>query len=190
MSTTVDDSGTGNSAVASAAYSIDGGSFAEMSAADGIFDSSSEVVVATLPLFTEAGVYNVCVQGTDGPGNTSNPADDAENACAFVVVFDPTGGFVTGAGWIYSAAGACQYTPVCSDAVGKANFGFVSRYKKGAALPTGSTEFNFSAGGLNFHSETYDWLVINMNGTNAQYKGSGTVNSNLGPAGEAYQFMI
>jgi hypothetical protein len=98
---------------------------------------------------------------------------------------------VTGGGWIYSAAGACQYDGVCAaEAMGKANFGFVSRYKKGATIPTGNTEFQFSAGGLNFHSEAYEWLVVNMNGTNAQYKGSGTINGNLGPAGEAYQFML
>lgn len=52
-------------------------------------------------------------------------------------------------------------------------------------MPTGNTEFNFSAGGLNFHSDTYEFLVINQRGTNAQYKGSGTIN------GEGdYRFML
>lgn len=35
---------------------------------------------------------------------------------------------------------------------GKATFGFVSKYKKGATLPTGETEFQFKAGNLNFMS--------------------------------------
>ena len=68
---------------------------------------------------------------------------------------------------------------------GKANFGFVSKYKKGATAPTGNTEFQFKAAELNFHSSSYDWLVVNQNGTNAQFKGSGTIN------GEGdYRFML
>jgi hypothetical protein len=68
---------------------------------------------------------------------------------------------------------------------GKATFGFVSKYKKGATVPDGNTEFQFKAGNLNFHSTRYDWLVVNQGGTNAQFKGSGTING----AGE-YQFML
>jgi hypothetical protein len=66
---------------------------------------------------------------------------------------------------------------------GKATFGFVSKYKKGANVPTGETEFQFKAGNLNFHSDTYDWLVVA--GTKAQYKGTGTING----AG-TYSFML
>lgn len=187
---TVDDSATGNSAIASADYNIDGGLYTAMAADDGTFDSVTEVVTASLPGFTEAGVYDVCVRGTDEPGNTSDPASDPGNACTLVVAYDPSAGFATGGGWIDSAAGACQHDALCAAAAGKANFGFVSRYRKGATVPTGNTEFQFSAGGFNFHAELYEWLVINMGGTNAQYKGSGTVNGNLGPAGEAYRFML
>ena len=73
---------------------------------------------------------------------------------------------------------------------GKANFGFVSKYKKGAMVPTGNTEFNFAAGGLNFHSDVYEWLVVNQGGTNAQFKGSGTINGEPAPNGELYRFTI
>lgn len=67
--------------------------------------------------------------------------------------------------------------------MGKANFGFVSRYKKGATTPSGETEFRFKAADLDFHSTTYQWLVIA--GARAQYKGSGTIN------GEGdYGFML
>jgi len=58
---------------------------------------------------------------------------------------------------------------------GKATFGFVSKYKKGASVPEGNTEFQFKDGNLNFHSTSYDWLVVT--GSNyAKFKGAGTIN--------------
>ena len=47
----------------------------------------------------------------------------------------------------------------------------------------GSTEFQFQAGDVNFHSSSYDWLVIA--GAKGIYKGSGTINGESG-----YKFMI
>ena len=44
------------------------------------------------------------------------------------------GGFVTGGGWIDSRPGAYRPEP---ELYGKATFGFVSKYKKGATTPTG-----------------------------------------------------
>jgi hypothetical protein len=41
-------------------------------------------------------------------------------------------------------------------------------------MPAGNTEFQFKAGDLNFHSTSYDWLVVA--GAKAKYKGSGTIN--------------
>ena len=41
-------------------------------------------------------------------------------------------------------------------------------------MPTGNTEFIFNAADLEFHSTSYDWLVIA--GTNAKFKGTGTIN--------------
>ena len=114
---------------------------------------------------------------TDKDGGTGSL-----KAEAFIVIYDPTGGFVTGGGWIDSRAGA--YRPDLSLA-GKANFGFVSKYKKRATVPTGKTEFQFKAGDLNFHSSSYEFLVITMGGTNAMFKGSGTING----AG-VYKFTI
>ncbi len=135
--------------------------------------------------YTEPGVYTVRVAVTDKDGDTgSNTAED------FIVIYDPSGGFVTGGGWIWSEPGWCQLDALCAGAEGKANFGFVSKYKKGANVPTGNTEFNFSAGNLNFHSDSYEWLVVNQGGANAQYKGSGTINGALAPNGESFQFMI
>ena len=93
-----------------------------------------------------------------------------------------TGGMVTGAGWIVSPPGAYVNVP---DLTGRANFMFVSQYKKGANKPTGRTTFKFKAGDLDFYSDDYDFLVVNKAATNAQFKGVGTVN------GEGnYGFMI
>jgi hypothetical protein len=89
-------------------------------------------------------------------------------------------GMVTGGGWIISPAGAYAADTSLS---GKATFGFVSMYKKGATVPTGNTQFNFQVADLNFHSDSYDWLVIA--GSKAKYKGTGTIN------GEgSYKFML
>jgi hypothetical protein len=90
----------------------------------------------------------------------------------YVVTYNPDGGFVTGGGWINSPAGASALFPT---ATGRANFGFVSKYQKGASIPTGNTEFQFHAGNLNFKSTVYEWLVISGS-HRAQYKGSGTIN--------------
>jgi hypothetical protein len=89
----------------------------------------------------------------------------------FAVVYDPDGGFVTGGGWIESPVGS-----YCPDykLTGKAIFGFVSKYKKGATVPSGENQFQFKVADLNFHSDSYDWLVIA--GARAQYKGVGTIN--------------
>ena len=108
-----------------------------------------------------------------------DPIDSA--TYRYVVVYDPDGGFVTGGGWIDSPAGA--YTPD-PELTGRANFGFVAKYKKGQITPDGNTNFQFQAAGLHFESTAYDWLVI-TGGERAKYKGVGTIN------GEGdYGFML
>ncbi len=109
-------------------------------------------------------------------------ACDLESEKEYLAVYPMSegSGFVTGGGWIDSPAGAYVSDP---SAEGKANFGFVSKYKKGQSEPTGNTEFQFKAGNLNFHSDNYDWLVVA--GDKAMYKGTGTVNG----TGE-YGFML
>ena len=98
----------------------------------------------------------------------------------YVVVYNPNGGFVTGGGWIDSPQGAYVLDPTLT---GKANFGFVSKYQKGATVPTGNTEFQFKAADFNFHSDTYQWLVVA--GPQAKFKGEGSING----AGD-YTFMV
>jgi len=98
-----------------------------------------------------------------------------------VVIYDPSAGFVTGGGWINSPSGAYAALPSLS---GKANFGFVSKYQKGANTPTGETEFQFQVANFNFHSTSYDWLVVSST-AQAQYKGTGTINGS-----GSYAFLI
>jgi hypothetical protein len=97
------------------------------------------------------------------------------------VFYDPDAGFVTGGGWINSPAGAY---PANLSLVGKGTFGFVSKYKKGATVPDGNTEFQFQAAGMNFKSTSYDYLVV-QGQSKAQYKGNGTING----SGD-YKFMV
>jgi len=111
------------------------------------------------------GVYTVKLTVEDDDGGVGS----AEYQ--YVVVYDGSAGFVTGGGWIDSPDGAYAPDPLLT---GKANFGFVSRYKKGATVPTGQTEFQFKVADLNFRSDSYDWLVIA--GHKAMYKGTGTIN--------------
>lgn len=113
----------------------------------------------------EQGVYTLVVRTTDKAGNT------VESSLVYFVVYDPDDGFVTGGGWIDSPEGAYTADPSLT---GKASFGFVSKYKRGASTPTGNTQFIFSVADLNFHSTSYDWLVVA--GPKAQFKGTGTIN--------------
>jgi hypothetical protein len=124
--------------------------------------------------YTSAGVFTVKVTVTDDDGSSD------EAIFQYVVVYDPSAGYVTGGGWINSPSGA--YTPDPS-LTGKANFGFVSKYQPGASVPTGQTQFKFHVANLNFQSTSYQWLVIA--GARAQYKGTGTINGSRN-----YGFML
>ena len=99
----------------------------------------------------------------------------------YVVIYNPDGGFVTGGGWISSPEEAYYADPSLT---GKATFGFVSKYQKGANVPTGNTEFQFKVADLNFKSTSYDWLVV-TGGDYAMFKGVGTINNE-----GVYKFMI
>lgn len=139
--------------------------------------------------FTSSGSSVFRVTAAYGGSDVHGPSDSAAEP-VFIVFYDPTGGFVTGGGWIMSPPGACTGLPAsfkCDPTlVGKATFGFVSKYQKGANVPTGNTEFQFHAAGLNFMSSSYDWLVVTGAGASkAQYKGSGTINGS-----GSYGFML
>jgi len=120
-------------------------------------------------VYSQAGVYTVTITILDDNGGIGT------GQYQFVVVYEPNvqpgTGFVTGGGWIVTPAGSYRPDPSIT---GTANFGFVSKYKKGQQTPNGETEFNFQEADLNFHSQSYDWLTVS--GSVAQYKGTGTNN--------------
>lgn len=124
--------------------------------------------------YATAGVYTLIVTVSDDDGGVG------EATFQYVVVYDPEAGFVTGGGWIDSPPGAYAADPTLA---GRAHFGFVSKYRRGADAPTGQTQFQFRAAGLDFRGASYDWLVIA--GARAQYRGSGTVNG-----ADGYGFIL
>jgi hypothetical protein len=134
------------------------------------------------------GVYSVELTVTDptqprGVSTTADTVGGADGLPAYVVIYDPAAGFVKGGGWINSPLGAINPDLPNADAVGKATFGFVSRYEKGANKPTGNTEFQFKAGELHFKSSNYEWLVVS--GARSQFKGTGSINGQ-----EGYGFLL
>jgi trimeric autotransporter adhesin len=120
--------------------------------------------------FANADVYAFTLTVTDGVGGIVI-GNTVAGLPTTIVIYDPNAGFVTGGGWINSPVGAYTQNPALT---GKATFGFVSKYQKGATVPTGNTEFQFQVANFNFHSISYQWMVVS--GSLAQYKGSGTVN--------------
>ena len=130
--------------------------------------------VTSSHIYEQPGVYTITLNVTDDDGGSD------EEIFQYVVVYNSNVGFVTGGGWINSPEGA--FTPLPS-LTGKATFGFVSKYKKGQSTPSGNTEFQFHAAGMNFHSDSYDWLICS--GAKAKFKGNGTINNDGN-----YGFMI
>jgi hypothetical protein len=168
----VSDSTTGSSNIQSVEYSLDNGnSWNDMEmTTTGVITNAT----ALLGSFSQAGICEILVRATDSTGFIG-PLESV-----LLAVYDPSAGFVTGGGWINSPPGALTSNPALT---GKATFGFVSKYNKGANIPSGNTEFQFKAGDLNFKSTSYDWLVVA--GNKAQFKGTGTING----MGE-YKFML
>jgi hypothetical protein len=130
-----------------------------------VTESNGSGTVTGSHTYAVAGVYTVALTVADDDGSSG------QSAYQFVVVYDPSAGFVTGGGWINSPAGAFPANPALT---GKANFGFVARYQNGATVPTGNTEFQFQLGNIDFKSTSYDWLVVS--GAKARYHGVGTIN--------------
>lgn len=116
--------------------------------------------------YTSAGVYTVLLTITD------DDFASGTNQFMYIVVYNPSGGFLTGAGRFNAPTGSIPANPGES---GMTNFGANAKYVNSTL--TGSTRLNFRNGQyvFGFDSTSYDWLVI-TNGNLAQLHGSGTVN--------------
>jgi hypothetical protein len=125
--------------------------------------------------YSSVGVYTLTLTVSDPSGASSFATYE------YVVIYDPYGGYVSGHGSIWSPVNSSYFY---MQQEGKAKFGFVSKYEKGAKIPTGTTAFQFKAGNLDFTSNTYDWLVVA--GPKAQFKGVGTIINDQGE----YGFML
>lgn len=172
ITTTFTDAGTGDTHAGTTVTWDDG----QLSTATVTESSGSGTATATRT-FTQAGVYVVTVTVTDDDGGAAT-----QTSRQYVVVYDPTAGFVTGGGWIDSPAGAYAFDPTLA---GKATFGFVARYQKGATVPSGNTEFQLREGGFEFSSTSYQWLVV-AGTSKAQFKGTGTIAGRPG----SYGFLL
>lgn len=129
--------------------------------------------------YSTSGVFSVVVHVSDDDGGASSATLES-----FVVVFDSQGGFVTGGGWMDSPSGAYPSEPLL---VGRASFGFVSKYQAKKTVPTGNVEFHFAAGSLDFKSDQFEWLVVNKSDSRAQFKGVGEIS---GASEYHFMFMV
>jgi len=127
---------------------------------EGLLTNSEDLTVSVNPGFSpEPGVYTLVIVSQNGLGETF------ESEPIFFVVYDPSGGFATGGGYVY---------PDIQSTLpgGKANFGFVSRYKQEVA--DGNLEFQYHDADINLKSSSINWFT--MSSVNAMFQGTGTIN--------------
>ncbi|MCZ6876097.1 MAG: PKD domain-containing protein, partial [bacterium] len=115
--------------------------------------------------YAAPGLYQVSVTVLDKDGAHATAMTGP------IVVYDASGGFVTGGGWMRADRQAC---PAFCDDADKVFFRFISSYKRGAIVPTGMMNVQLQPGHLNFQLKRYLWLVVD--GATAQFKGIGTIN--------------
>jgi predicted GH43/DUF377 family glycosyl hydrolase len=126
----------------------------------GYLTNTEDVTLKIEPSFVpEPGVYTLVVEAIDYAGNIaiSDPI--------FFVVYDPDGGFATGGGWLITDNESTLPS-------GRANFGFVTKYKNDNSV--GNLEFQYRDADINLKSTKIDWLAISTN--KVIFQGVGTIN--------------
>lgn len=129
-----------------------------------VTESNGTGVASGTHIYTSAGVYAVNLIVTDNQNNSANAVYN------YIVVYDPSAGFITGSGKYSSLAG---WDLQDTQASGDVKFGIQAKYLNGNA-PQGNTKWNFKNGNLDFVSTFYQWLVVS--GNKATLKGNGTIN--------------
>ncbi len=133
------------------------------------FDGTT--LTGQVPAGTTPGVHTVGVRARDKADNWSDVST------VYLVVYDPTGGFATGGGWIIpggTTSDAGDQLPGL-DGSSKANLGFVVKYDNGqSSVPGGNMQFHYQAGKFRLKSTGMDWLVV-TNQNWAKFQGLGTV---------------
>lgn len=116
-----------------------------------------------------AGLHPVGVRARDAAGNWSATTTDT------LVVYDPSGGFVTAAGRIVPAGPTADPGDTLPglDHSSSANIHFQMRYKATETRPAGTLAFSYRAGGFELDSTVLDWVVI-ADGT-ATVQGTATI---------------
>ncbi len=103
-----------------------------------------------------------------------------------VVIYDPDAGKTAGGGKIKSPAGAYQLD---ESITGLVKFNLLTRYPKKQAAPKGNFRFDFRDANLKFEAESYEWLIVNPDGT-AMARGAGMINGEMDANGNLYQFQL
>ena len=105
--------------------------------------------------YAAAGLYTITATVRDDDGG-----EGTRVAPGFVVVYDPSAGFVTGSGWFGAS-------------MSKAKFDVVAKYQAGAIGQGASVDFQIERTGFTFTSATVDWLVLQAG--RAKVGGSGRI---------------
>ena len=144
-------------------------------------DGTVSVPVLTGESIDLPGVYTLEVTATDLAGNQATESH-------MFVIYDPNGGFATGGGWIIPGGNNSDPGDILPgiDGTSKATFGFVVKYKNGAATtPKGQLQFRYHVGDFKLHSADYEWLMI-TNTNWAKFRGLATIDG----SGDLYPFHV
>jgi hypothetical protein len=133
-------------------------------------------------VYTAPGIYSISITVTDDDTGATTAT-----ATSYVVVYDASGGRVTGGTNFPSPSGA--YTPndpLDTNYIGDAHIGFNVRYNNpGDTVPNGQADFRFNAADLDFKATGFTWLVVENSQTRAYFRGTGKVNNVAG-----YDFLV